>query len=287
MDLHCAVLALLLFWQEGTTAFVLRSNEINVSWSCIKGGETNRQPNLRALVYPDKTTHPVKIPFQRGLGSQVNSEVAAILLTEVMNYAAVLVDTNSYYSKDFINYAAGCISPSDVSCSQRDVSHPKVHFVLETWPSGIARAKSLPESVRPILTGVMHYHLNEGFFLWPRTIQRAIESTDHLWLDYYRFYDARYYKPHKFFDPLERMLEVVPLNYRVRCTDIVRNDLQESIYFEVSNDTMSCAYNDTVWITPACRANVSECVPFLAQYNFDFYIQVAHAFHIFALLQID
>ena len=77
------------------------------------------------------------------------------------------------------------------------------------------------------------------------------------------------------------MVELLPQQFLCRCSDIFRYHLQQSVYtdvyFKLSNDSnRSCLNNDTVWITPACRSNLSECVPLLVQFSFDTAIQLGY-----------
>ena len=252
-------------------------SEQNITTSCLNSTNVN---SMRYLVYPDNTESPVLLPYMSVISSQMISEVSYILLTEVIGYHAKQFDPNSIFSADFISFAAGCLDPSDQSCSKRDFDHPLVHFCFETWTNGVIRAEILPENIRPTLLDLQEYNLDESFYLWPQTHQAALESSDHLWLDDYHFYNSNYYQPHKYFEPWQRMIEVVPLEMRARCTDVFKYGLQQStfseVYFEVSNDTARCEYNDSVWLTQACRRNTSRCTPLLITYNLDFAMQISY-----------
>ena len=77
------------------------------------------------------------------------------------------------------------------------------------------------------------------------------------------------------------MIELIPERLLCKCADIFKYQLQQSIYtdvyFKLSNDSnRSCLHNDTVWITPACRHNLSECVPLLVQFSFDTAMQLGY-----------
>jgi hypothetical protein len=79
-----------------------------------------------------------------------------------MQYSSYLFDTATDYSAHVVNYVAGCVDPDDQNCVLRD-NFPKLHFTLESWLYGIARAESLPSDVQQTLLSIQDYDLDDGF----------------------------------------------------------------------------------------------------------------------------
>jgi hypothetical protein len=184
-------------------------------------------------------------------------------------------------SSDPINLAAGCVDADDVTCAERDISRPGVHFSVETWAYGIGRANALPFTVRPVIVAVQNYKTTDGAYIWKSTLDAGLRSPEHLFLNQYTSYDAGFYKPFKFFDPWTRILELLPAEHISPCSENTPGSYLDLFpyYLRYTNDTNpSCSYNDTVWFSPACRANTTECVPVLLQYNFGATMQRA-VFH--------
>jgi hypothetical protein len=231
----------------------------------------NGSSKLNFLVYPDKSLHSVRIPYPGWTSARVVANIFYILYHEVMKYSVVLVDTTTIFSEHPVNYAAGCLDPDDGECVERDPNNPIVHFTFETWSGGGNRAVTLPQDVRPTLISVLDYSLVDQWYLWQDIIDNGLQSEDHLSLDYYRSYDASNFKPHKFFDPWTRVFELVPDEVIVRCTQKTANSPQPRITDDYIRFT-----NDTVWFSPACRDNPSECLPVIIQYSVSFTMQVAY-----------
>ena len=267
---------------------VMLKRYLNHSESCL--GSKSVQIPKRNLKYADFTESPVLLPYMRGLSGQILADIAYILLTEVMGYRAMLFDLNSDQSADFVGYLGGCVGNSGNNCSEVGFEHPSVHFSLETWADGINLVKKLPKNVQPTLSGMQEYTVDEGFYLRANTYQACLKRR--VWLDDYHFYDADAYSPHEFFDPLDRLIEFLPLQQRSRCTDVFQQGAEQQAataeYFKVSNDTAQCQYNDTVWIAPACRLNESECVPLLLQSGLGSAMQIAYFWNMpLAIITVD
>jgi hypothetical protein len=240
----------------------------------------NGTSELHYLVYPDKSLHSVRLPYPSWTSAQVLANIAYILYHEVMNYSVVLVDTTTIFDEHVINYAAGCSDPDDTKCVQRDAYNPTVHVTFETWSGGDIRAATLPEDVRPTLISVLDYDIVDEWYLWQDVVDDGLMSEDHLSLDYYRSYDANNFKPHKYFDQWTRIFELLPDEVIVRCSQIPPNSAllrNTNDYIKFTNDTgIQCSQNDTVWFSPACRDNTSECLPLIIHHYPYFAMQVSY-----------
>ena len=233
---------------------------------------------LRSLTYADNSSHPVLIPYPEWTSARILGDIAYILLTEIMNYSTLLFDTTTLFDEQVVNYVAGCFDPDDPQCVLRDPDHPQAHFTLESWSLGASRANGLPDAVRPFLLSVLDYDLFDSWYLWSDVVQAGWDQG-HLTLDYYRGYNASVFKPHAFFDPWSRMLDLLPPDVVIKCAARDpgnKNGMAWSTYVRVTGDNRTdCVRNGSVWLSPRCRANASECVPLMLQYSLDRALQLA------------
>ena len=138
-----------------TTISARQIKSVEERESCLNLSYHYRQP-AHFLVYPDKTSQPVLIPFPSWTSAQTNAYIYFILLGEVMNYSVKLVRVDSLFTNGIASYAAGCLDPDDPFCIRRDVNNPTVHFTIESWLEGALRVESLPENIRPKLLRVLN-----------------------------------------------------------------------------------------------------------------------------------
>jgi hypothetical protein len=231
------------------------------------------------MTYPDGSFQPVRVPYQGWPSAHIIGNVAYILLKEVMGYSTVLFDTTTILSEQVVNYVAGCLDPDDPLCAERDVQNPKVHFTLETWEGGQQRAINLPENIRPDLLSVLSYNLVDQWYIWLKEIDDGMKSHPPLVLDYYRSYYAKSFTPAVAFDSWRKLLDLLPSKIIVRCSDMTADSWTPrnvDKYIQLTNDTsVECHHNDSVWFSPACRSNTSECIPLLIPYNVDFAMQIS------------
>jgi hypothetical protein len=184
----------------------------------------NATAQNRTLKYPDGSLHPVKIPFAVWVSAQILSQIAHILLSEVMGYQVELLENAGKDSGQPVRYAAGCDDAYDLTCAKTDISHPKVHLTLETWPYGISVAASLPSDIQPELFNVLSYNTYLATYIWAAVVEAA--AAEKLSLDYYKGYDAAFL-PHRFFDHWTRMLELIPNQYIIRCSEMLPGSVND------------------------------------------------------------
>ena len=243
----------------------------------------NRTRNVNYLTYPDSSIHPILIPSAAWSSSRATGAVVYILLTEVMGYATKLMNVNTVLDDQPVNYVAGCYSSSDKLCQQRNSSNPQLHFTIESWMLGIRRASNLPSDVQPILLSVMDFSVDDSYFIWQSVYDDGFNSSSPQLLDDYRFYNSIKFKPHRYFHPWTRILERFPSEVLVRCSEMSPDGLNvrnTTHYTLITGDTDTSCRNDTVWFSPACRDDVSECVPLVVQYNVDNAMQLAWWYHL-------
>jgi hypothetical protein len=113
------------------------------------------------LHYPNGSLFSVRIPYANWASARISAEIANILLSEVLNYSTVLLDTKTIFSAHVVNYVAGCFDPDDSNCVERDTNNPQVHFTIETWRGGAIRFAQLSGDVQPTLISVLDFTLND------------------------------------------------------------------------------------------------------------------------------
>ena len=199
----------------------------------------NRQNASRKLNYPDQSEHPILIPYASWASAQILGQIFHILLTEGLGYSAVLM-AGVELSSDPINFIAGCVNPDDPTCAERNPNLPGVHFSVETWLYGIDWANNMPFTIRPPIMSVYSYTTSEGWYVWNAVIAAGLGSKEHVPMNQYTSYNAEYFEPHLFFDPWTRMLDLIPEEYIVHCSEMSPNSLYDRFaadYVRATNNT--------------------------------------------------
>ena len=205
------------------------------------------------------------------------------------------------YTTNFVNVASnddqavsllvGCINQYDPDCLERNENRPKLHFSIESRFLGLTRIRKFPASFRPALLCVLDYDLDDGYFLWKRVFDDAINANPPLLLDEFGFYNASNYSPHLYFDHWKRMFDLIPNEMFYSCSEIFagkvsyglfqnQSDFLKLIRQEFNAPYPSCDNTDTVWFSPACRQSTDQCVPLLLTGYLDWAIQRAYFLHL-------
>jgi hypothetical protein len=252
------------------------TNPSNTPSSCLNIESASQ---LHNLTYLDGSQHPISIPYASWSSQQVSAHIARIILNEVMNYSTIFYQLDTIDDSIVLAAAVGCMDLSDHVCEDRDMEHPKIHFTLETWGTGIKwQANTLPAAVHATTLSTHEYTGIDGYFLWSDIVESALRSPARLILNYYHAYNASLNKPAAFFDSWQRALELLPPNVVLPCssTGPPQDPFYSTLYADRARDTAGCSLDPLVWFSPACRANTSECVPLLIQYNMPTAAQLAY-----------
>eukprot|EP00291_Cryptomonas_curvata_P000921 CAMPEP_0172189810 /NCGR_PEP_ID=MMETSP1050-20130122/22745_1 /TAXON_ID=233186 /ORGANISM="Cryptomonas curvata, Strain CCAP979/52" /LENGTH=335 /DNA_ID=CAMNT_0012864575 /DNA_START=354 /DNA_END=1357 /DNA_ORIENTATION=- len=159
------------------------------------------------------------------------------------------------------------------------MDNPAVHLTLETWVTGNQLVSSMPGSERPLLSNTLGYVGIESIFLWRNIVEEGLQSPERIVLSHYHAYNADLNKPAKFFDRWEKILELLPADLVFPCTakSFDGDEFGTAEYMAATNDTQGgCGIHKSVWFSPSCRANTTECVPILIQYYTSMIAQLAH-----------
>jgi hypothetical protein len=260
---------------------IAETNASNVHYPNFPCFSSNTPTNetLNYLKYKDQSVHSVKIPYSSWASARVNAHIAHIILTEIMNYSVELVPVDTLLSAVVMNMVAGCNFFADCECSKRDTSHPPIHVTLESWVGAMKIAPCVPPEEFPFMASVLKYSGDDSYFLWSEVIEAGWNSSQKLALDYFRSYDANAFDAHVFFDPWQKLLELLPPEAIIPCSAMSSgspNDRHADHYTAVTGDAGVDCHNDQVWISPSCRTNTTRCVPLMLQYFVDKAMQLAH-----------
>jgi hypothetical protein len=200
-----------------------------------------------------------------------------------MQYESQLVAFDTIDDTTIVSGLVGCFEQTCENVEAGD--HPAVHFTLETVDEGMMRVVKLAPKIRPSLLNVLDYNLDEGYYLWGKVVKEGLQDPTPIRLDSYVSYNADNFKPHTHFDHWMRLFELIPPESIVQCSNIFSGIYDGGLsginatqtYSQLTNDSnFSCGMNDSIWFSPACRHNTTECVPLLVAYNIDYAMQRAH-----------
>ena len=138
----------------------------------------------------------------------------------------------------------------------------------------------MPFAIRPPILSVYNYLTAEGIYLWNEVLEADPNTQSPL--NQYSSYNADFYKPYRFFDTLAKLLQLFPKEQVVRCSDMPGTVYDRSVadYVRATNNNQTdCSLDDSVWFSPACRRNTSQCVPLITQYDMNHVIQLAFFFN--------
>ncbi|EKX32018.1 hypothetical protein GUITHDRAFT_121812 [Guillardia theta CCMP2712] len=240
----------------------------------------NKTGSLRKLRYADGSLHDVLLPYAGWASARILAEIFYILLAEVMEYSVTVFDNSVPNSGAGVNYVSGCLDPTDASCAIRNLTNPLLHFTIESWSSGIERTQKLPNDLQPTLLTVMEYDTVDQIFIWSDVYNAG--TRQNIFLDYYKFYDPALYSAFEYFDSLDTLLKILPIEYLETCTALdtkeFGNDRRKNKYIEFTQNNEVDCMNDVVWLSPACRrlANNSKCIPLIVQYEYHVVFQLSY-----------
>ena len=248
---------------ESSDAILFNSSTYTVN--CLGLNQT-KVPKY--LVYPDSSKHSVLIPASNWATGYTTGAVAYILLSEALGYATALLSFDSFLDDTLVDRVAGC--REDGSC---DSSRPALHFTIQSWMLGSLRAEILPDNVRPLLLSVLDFSVDDSLFLWQDVCDAAADAAPPLLLDDYRYYDADRFAPARFFDSLSSLLQLLPDDLVVPCDAwlspaapaATRVNLTRYAWATGDSARTGCGSAAPAWLSPACRARPSACVPTLIQ----------------------
>jgi hypothetical protein len=207
----------------------------------------------RYLVYDDGSRHPIKIPSPEWTSARISAEIMNILFREIMQYETEVVVLKTNDAGVVASAVAGC---PENSCQCNKAENPRAHFSLMSGTAAIGIVDCLPSEVQPIIS-LVGYQGDDTYYTWQDIVDLAFESPAHSSLDFYRSYNARVFAPHTFFDPWQRLFDLLPDRVIIRCSAM--NSSSQSLtardtahYTLVTGDAdVSCHHDDSIWLATA------------------------------------
>ena len=77
---------------------------------------------------------------------------------------------------------------------------------------------TIPDDVKPILLTVMDFSVDDSYFLWQSIVDDALRGPVPHLMDDFRFYNAKQFKPHIYFDSWQTVMDPLPPAAVVRCS---------------------------------------------------------------------
>ncbi|CAJ1371271.1 unnamed protein product [Effrenium voratum] len=204
--------------------------------------------------------------------SYLLNEMAAMIVQEGLGYHARVDPRVGASGASPIYALGGCAnfdSPTDKRCGENET---EFHVAVDAWIGSYAGLytefqKDYP-SIAPIDLGTMGYAGEESMFFARPVLHAAYEDSG-LGLDFFKSYNTTHHNAKKYFDSVAdvNVAELSPCN----ATDFI-NPLRMGNYAKYSGDTAGVQElpdNTTIaicpdgywWLAPACRHNISECIP--------------------------
>eukprot|EP00438_Fugacium_kawagutii_P021219 Skav201616 [mRNA] locus=scaffold152:1234360:1241265:+ [translate_table: standard] len=207
---------------------------------------------------------PIRIAPFAWRAAMISSEVARILIAEVLGYHAIVNPEPIYATID------GIRSFACSNCSSSDI-------LMDTWLTPVSILWEEFQSENPGLAedlGSMGYSGHDGLYV-KGSIRDAANSQG-LSLEYYKAYNLSFHQPYKYFDTLWE----VPTDALWKCNDTfygIQLDLMDSTtvknYLDQTGDAEGVIEQNgqyrgncqlpNWWISPACRHNYTQCIPVL------------------------
>eukprot|EP00439_Symbiodinium_sp_Y106_P077905 s1009_g16.t2 len=229
-------------------------------------------PERLANVVADGDVFPLGMAVGDWPVARLLSAVSEIIIEELLgvNVSSIISGGNSV---DGFYAMAGCATPSQVTDRGCGSKTTRMHLYLEAWIN-LYRGeydqiqRDFPETA-PKSLGSSGYTGTQSMYLPKRILDYAINSEG-VPLEFYRTYNSSWYEPSEYFDKVS----AVNLSWLIPCrqTRFVQSNNMQT-YVQVTQDIdgveniggslMAKCQDGFFWRAPACRDNVTRCVPVL------------------------
>lgn len=212
---------------------------------------------------------PIRLTIFAWRSSIVTSQIAQILISEVLGYHALVTPETIFDTTAGISRLAGCESSDcQVKTSRTDV-------VLDTWLSPVfpfwqgflAQNPQVAEDL-----GSMGYQGGDGLYIKGSVLESAANAG--LALEYYKSYNMSFHQPYKYFDTLWDLPEadLEPCNGSFLGWPLEPTDSEKmKNYLDWTGDVDGVVERNgqysancqlpAFWMAPACRHNYTQCIP--------------------------
>ena len=208
---------------------------------------------------------PLRLLVYNWPSAEAFTSIANILINEVLGVHSVMNETIDTVLEAALKLS-GC---EDIACVE--ITEDIAHSALETWDSASNELKDFRVAhaeKAPLDLGSVGYTSEDGLYLSKKVLSRSYDETGNA-LDFYRGYNQSHHgSVHQFFDSLADLqpAEFVDCNESKWVNPAFINsyvqytgDLDGVIDVGAGDYHAKC--HGKFWIAPACRQNVSECIP--------------------------
>jgi len=282
----------------GALASALASASATSVTTCLQiehlpEGKSPKLPSQRKNVTTEGgQTMPLGLLNAYWASSKILANVMKIIAEEVLGYNTE-IGTSLGSSTQGVYGLGGCL-PYTADCLETEKARDpdgtilsQYHFSFEIWENYFRSvmdvwSSNYPEKA-PEEIGTVGYVGEEGTFVNPISIN-AGRTEDKLLLDYYRGYDTSVFNAtalSRHFTPLDQINSTLLLT----CSELMAKvyapvqNVMRAYHAQFPNDTSvsynesadyfswRCDYQDTWWLSPACRDEPMNCIP-VVTYNF-------------------
>ncbi|CAK9094254.1 Ephrin_rec_like domain-containing protein, partial [Durusdinium trenchii] len=254
----------------GTAAGTVGSS--NASQYCLQGAVPEDQ---RRYIQDDQGRNiPVGMLKGGWPSGDLMTEITMVLLREGLGYHAVVDDRLATYGASPIWALAGCENFDDASKRICGETETKIHVAVDSWIGSYAKEyeemRTAHQSILPVILSSMGYDGEETLYVSEATFAAGYEDVG-LALDFHRSYNRSHHDPKKYFSSTDD----IPLTELSLCNAThMSNTERISQYFRYTGDAggvrqqadgsyFAHCPDGVWWLSPACRENISGCIPTL------------------------
>lgn len=199
-----------------------------------------------------------------------------ILIEEVLGYHTILSEEDGISGASAHFALAGCLNWNSAQSNEDrkcDLNETRMHVVVDgwmsNWPSEAAYIAKYPHLV-PEDLGSMGYDGVEGIYVTHDIMSEAYESEG-LALNFYLSYNQTHHDAKQYFDGIANVnssrlqwCNNTNLFNRDHMENYLRwtGDSEGLVQMEDGRHVAKCL-NGLFWLSPACRADASSCIPVL------------------------
>lgn len=227
--------------------------------TCLPNGiDASKRKNL---VNADGESYPVglwKTSFDDyGQTSYAATAVVQLLVEELLGYNTRETGTGTWEVEGLYRLL-GCTTPFDAdspSCGERD--YTDTHVLVDAYmdPAEWSKSQLLPGA--PVRVGSMGYEYFDGQFVSEAAFDAAV-AKGATPLNFYQGLDVRQ-QPWRFFD----QISMVNTSRLGSCSNFFLN---LTAWGDFANLRSSCP-DGYFWLSPACRGNSSQCIPYFSPFS--------------------
>ncbi|CAE7335693.1 RPS6 [Symbiodinium natans] len=221
------------------------------------------EERFRKNVTVDGISRPIGIWVNGWDSAEVVSELYGILVSELMGYNVELSEGSN--GRTQVQRLAGCYGAPEDGCGPPR----KYHIGLESWFAQTAYGQEYLKELRenaPTIVNTLPYIGNSGMFILDSPRRQALEAEG-MALEYYRFYDADWYRPQKYTSQvyeidLDRLktcgVSILSLYPDIADIYLAATGDHDGVLDVNGTKELKC-YLGKWFASPACRAQPQNC----------------------------